>query len=46
MKISEARQRYGSQIKSYAEQKVILSKQKQELEEKINPSLQKNICSV
>jgi len=36
MKISEARQLYSSQIKAYREQQVALSKQKQELEQKIN----------
>lgn len=36
MKISEARQIYSAQIKVYREQKVVLSKQKQELEGKIN----------
>lgn len=36
MKIGEARQVYSAQIKAYQEQKVILSKQKQELEKKIN----------
>lgn len=36
MKISEARQLYNSQIKAYREQQVALSKQKQELEQKIN----------
>jgi len=36
MKISEARQLYGSQIKAYQEQKNALSKQKQELEKKMN----------
>ena len=36
MKISEARQIYSAQIKSYHEQQVILSKQKQELEKKMN----------
>ena len=36
MKISEARQRYNTQIKAYQEQKVALSKQKQELEDKMN----------
>lgn len=36
MKISEARQIYSAQIKAYREQKVVLSKQKQELEGKIN----------
>ena len=36
MKISEARQLYSSQIKAYREQQLILSKQKQELEQKIN----------
>ena len=35
MKISEARQLYSSQIKAYREQQVALSKQKQELEQKI-----------
>lgn len=36
MKISEARQLYNTQIKAYREQQVVLSKQKQELEEKMN----------
>ena len=36
MKISEARQIYSAQIKSYHEQQVMLSRQKQELEKKIN----------
>lgn len=36
MKISEARQLYSTQIKEYREQQVILSKQKQELEKKMN----------
>ena len=36
MKISEARQLYSSQIKSYQEQKLVLSKQKKELEQKMN----------
>ncbi len=36
MKIEEARQLYSTQIKSYREQQVILSKQKKELEEKMN----------
>lgn len=36
MKIIEARQLYGSQIRAYQEQKLILSKQKQELEKKMN----------
>lgn len=36
MKIAEARQIYNTQIKAYREQKVALSKQKQELEGKIN----------
>lgn len=36
MKISEARQLYSSQIKTYREQQAMLSKQKKELEEKIN----------
>lgn len=36
MKISEARQLYSGQIKAYHEQQLILSKQKQELEQKIN----------
>lgn len=35
MKISEARQLYSAQIKAYREQHVALSKQKQELEEKM-----------
>jgi len=36
MKIVEARQLYSTQIKAYREQQVALSKQKQELEEKMN----------
>lgn len=36
MKISEARQLYNSQIKAYREQQISLTKQKQELENKIN----------
>lgn len=36
MKISEARQLYSAQIQAYREQQVILSKQKKELEEKMN----------
>lgn len=36
MKISEARQLYNTQIRAYREQQVILSKQKQELENKMN----------
>lgn len=36
MKISEARQLYNSQIKAYREQEIVLSKQKQELEKKMN----------
>lgn len=36
MKISEARQLYNSQIKSYREQQLVLSKQKKELEQKMN----------
>lgn len=36
MKILEARQIYNNQIKAYREQQVALSKQKQELEEKMN----------
>lgn len=36
MKISEARQRYSIQIKEYHEQQIALSKQKKELEEKMN----------
>lgn len=36
MKISEARQLYGSQIRAYQEQKNALTKQKQELEKKMN----------
>lgn len=36
MKISEARQLYSGQIKAYHEQQIALSKQKQELEQKIN----------
>lgn len=35
MKISEARQIYSAQIKSYHEQQMILSKQKQELEKRM-----------
>ena len=35
MKISEARQLYSTQIKSYHEQQLILAKQKQELESKM-----------
>lgn len=35
MKIGEARQLYSTQIKSYREQKQILTRQKQELEQKI-----------
>lgn len=35
MKISEARQLYSTQIKAYQEQKLALSRQKQELEEKV-----------
>ena len=38
MKISEARQLYNTQIKEYREQQVILSRQKKELEKKINSS--------
>ena len=38
MKISEARSLYNTQIKAYREQQVILSKQKKELEEKMNAS--------
>ncbi len=36
MKIGEARQLYNSQIRAYQEQKVLLSKQRQELEKKMN----------
>lgn len=36
MKIAEARQVYNTQIKAYREQQVALSKQKQELEDKMN----------
>lgn len=36
MKISEARQLYSTQIQAYHEQQSILSKQKKELEEKMN----------
>ncbi len=36
MKISEARQLYNTQIREYREQQVALSKQKQELEKKMN----------
>lgn len=36
MKIEEARRLYNSQIRSYHEQQVVLSKQKQDLERKIN----------
>ncbi len=36
MKISEARQLYSTQIRAYQEQQTMLSKQKKELEEKIN----------
>lgn len=36
MKIGEAGQLYGNQIRAYQEQKVLLSKQKQELEKKMN----------
>ncbi len=36
MKISEARQLYRSQIQSYREQQLVLSKQKKELEQKMN----------
>ncbi len=36
MKIAEARQLYNTQIKAYREQQVALSKQKQELEHKMN----------
>jgi len=39
MKISEARQLYSTQIKAYQEQKVALSKQKQELEKKMNATI-------
>ena len=38
MKISEARQLYNAQISAYREQQVVLSKQKKELEEKMNAS--------
>lgn len=36
MKIEEARQLYNTQIREYREQQVVLSKQKEELERKIN----------
>ncbi len=36
MKISEARQLYNAQIREYREQQIALSKQKQELEKKMN----------
>lgn len=36
MKISEARQRYSAQINAYQNQQAVLSKQKQELEDKMN----------
>lgn len=36
MKISEVRQQYGAQIKSYHEQQLLLAKQKKELEHKMN----------
>lgn len=36
MKIAEARQLYNSQIKAYREQQIALTKQKQELEKKMN----------
>lgn len=36
MKISEAKQLYSTQIRAYQEQQTILSKQKKELEEKMN----------
>lgn len=36
MKIEEARRLYNTQIREYREQQVLLSKQKQELEQKIN----------
>lgn len=36
MKIAEARQLYNSQIKAYREQQIVLTKQKQELEQKMN----------
>lgn len=36
MKISEARQLYNTQIRAYREQQIALSKQKQELEQKMN----------
>lgn len=36
MKIEEARQLYGMQIKSYHEQQILLQQQKKELEQKIN----------
>lgn len=36
MKISEARQTYSAQIQAYREQHIALSKQKQELEKKMN----------
>lgn len=35
MKIEEARQQYSTQIKAYQEQKLLLAKQKQELEQKM-----------
>ena len=39
MKIAEARQLYNSQIRAYREQQVTLSKQKQELEQKMNTTV-------
>lgn len=36
MKIEEARRLYNTQIREYREQQIVLSKQKQELEQKIN----------
>lgn len=39
MKIAEARQLYNSQIRAYQEQQAALSKQKQELEQKINTTV-------
>ena len=43
MKIEETRQLYSSQIRSYHEKQVALSKQKQELEQKINTTPNGNI---
>ena len=43
MKISEARQLYSTQMKSYREQQVVLNKQKKELEEKMNSQKDGNI---